>query len=68
MVRRMLEEHGLGRWEEFKAKNKHWKAKCGCDPAEDNVYRPYHMVAAQPDFANQKTALSFVRFVSQVSL
>ncbi|KAG0162354.1 hypothetical protein DFQ29_004206, partial [Apophysomyces sp. BC1021] len=28
-VRRILEERGLGRWEVFKAKNKHWKAKCG---------------------------------------
>ncbi|KAG0181269.1 hypothetical protein DFQ29_008878 [Apophysomyces sp. BC1021] len=36
-VRRILEECGLGLWEEFKAKNNHWKAKCGGDPAEDNT-------------------------------
>ncbi|KAG0166784.1 hypothetical protein DFQ30_006787, partial [Apophysomyces sp. BC1015] len=32
-------------------------SKCGDDPTEDNACSPYHMLAAQPDFASQKTAL-----------
>ncbi|KAG0182216.1 hypothetical protein DFQ29_005271 [Apophysomyces sp. BC1021] len=36
--RNILEKRGLGRWNEFKAKNKHWKARRGGDLAEDNVH------------------------------
>ncbi|KAG0181000.1 hypothetical protein DFQ28_008589 [Apophysomyces sp. BC1034] len=61
--RSILEKRGLGRWEEFKAKNKYWKARRGSDPAEDNA----HMFAAQPDFANQKTALHEA-IISEISL
>ncbi|KAG0193215.1 hypothetical protein DFQ28_005996 [Apophysomyces sp. BC1034] len=59
----ILEKRVLGRWDEFKAKNKHWTARRGGDPAEDNA----HMFAAQPDFANQKTALHEA-VISEISL
>ncbi|KAG0171067.1 hypothetical protein DFQ30_001561 [Apophysomyces sp. BC1015] len=45
--RSIPEKRGLGRWDEFKAKNKHWKTRRGGNPAYDDA----HMFAAQPDFA-----------------
>ncbi|KAG0168718.1 hypothetical protein DFQ29_010045 [Apophysomyces sp. BC1021] len=61
--RSILEKRDLGRWDEFKTKNKHWKARCGGDPAEDNS----HTFAVQPDFANQKTTLHKA-VISEISL
>ena len=56
-LRTILEERGLGRWEEFEAEKKHWKTNCGENANTDNTCCPHHMLAAQPDFVAQKTAL-----------
>ncbi|KAG0189842.1 hypothetical protein DFQ28_002817 [Apophysomyces sp. BC1034] len=61
--RSILEERGLGRWEESKTKNEHWKGRHDDNPAEDNA----RMFAAQPDFANQKTA-PHEAVISEISL
>ena len=56
-LKTILEERCLGRWEEFEAKKKHWKTNCGEQANSDHTCCPYHMLAAQPDFVAQKTAL-----------
>ena len=54
----ILTERGLGRWDEFKADGKYWKAKYGNkEPNADHTCCPYHMLEAQPDFVAQRTAL-----------
>ncbi|KAG2216234.1 hypothetical protein INT45_002776 [Circinella minor] len=54
----ILTEHGLGKWDEYKAQGKYWKAKCGNKEANhDFTCCPYHMLENQPDFHAQKTAL-----------
>ncbi|CEG79552.1 hypothetical protein RMATCC62417_14003 [Rhizopus microsporus] len=56
-ARRILEERGLGRWEELKRQGKHWNAKRGSTPVVDGSCYPFHMLAAQSDFVEQKTML-----------
>ncbi|KAG2222419.1 hypothetical protein INT45_009431 [Circinella minor] len=54
----ILMERGLGKWDEYKAQGKYWKAKCGNKEANsDHTCCPYHMLENQPDFRAQKTAL-----------
>ena len=57
-VETILKERGLGKWDEYKAQGKYWKAKCGNkEPNSDHSCCPYHMLENQPDFRAQKTAL-----------
>ena len=54
----ILTERGLGKWNEYKAQGKYWKAKCGeKEASSDYTCCPYHMLENQPDFLAQKTAL-----------
>ncbi|KAG2214149.1 hypothetical protein INT45_012098 [Circinella minor] len=54
----ILTERGLGKWDEYKAEGKYWKAKCGNKEANsDHTCCPFHMLENQPDFLAQKTAL-----------
>ncbi|KAG2216602.1 hypothetical protein INT45_009567 [Circinella minor] len=51
----ILTERGLGKWDEFKAEGKYWKAKCGNKEANsDHTCCPFHMLENQPDFLAQK--------------
>ena len=54
----ILTERGLGRWNEFKAEGKYWKAKCSNkEPNADRTCCPHHMLEGQSDFVAQRTAL-----------
>ncbi|KAI7846849.1 hypothetical protein BDC45DRAFT_571130 [Circinella umbellata] len=57
-IETILKEHGPGKWDEYKAQGKYWKAKCGNkEPNSDDSCCLYHMRENQLDFRAQKTAL-----------
>lgn len=59
-VRRILEERGLGHQDELKKQGKHWNARCGSIPVADRSCCRFHLLAAQPDFLEQKAMLHLV--------
>ena len=47
----ILTERSLGKWHEYEAQGKYWKAKCGNkEPNSHHSYCLYHMLESQPDF------------------